>query len=196
MQIQSFHPDDALERLMAGNERYAACALDHPHQTTGRRMEVTGGQHPFAIILTCSDSRVPPEILFDQGIGDLFVIRTAGNVADDIVLGSIEYAVEHLDVGLLVVLGHQSCGAVTAAVKDTHADGHIARIVDLIRPSVIKAKSLPGDLTSNAITANILQTASLLSECEPVLKEFVHNGRLKVIAAYYCLESGRVQILA
>src|SRR6476661_5513416 len=108
--------DDALAKLMAGNQRYTRHKEQHPDESLARRKELIGGQHPFAIVLGCADSRVSPELLFDQGLGDLFVIRVAGNIADDAILGSIEYAIEHLGAKLILVLGHEKCGAVSAAV--------------------------------------------------------------------------------
>ena len=116
--------------------------MKRPNQGVERRKELVEGQHPFAIILCCSDSRVPPEVIFDQGLGDLFIVRTAGNVFDNIALGSIEYAVEHLEVPLLVVLGHGQCGAVTATVEGGHAPGHISNVVEAIQPAVVKAYDL------------------------------------------------------
>jgi carbonic anhydrase len=122
--------DSALQKLMTGNKRYYEGNLTHPNQTKVRILEVAKGQHPFAIILGCSDSRVPPEVIFDQGIGDLFIIRVAGNIIDNNALGSIEYAVEHLGVKLVVVLGHEKCGAVDATVKGGEAPGHIKYLIE------------------------------------------------------------------
>jgi carbonic anhydrase len=132
--------DQALQELMNGNKRYVAAELAHPNQTAARRAEVAKGQDPFAIIVGCSDSRVPPEIIFDQGLGDLFVTRVAGNIVDDVVLGSIEYAAEHLGVPLIVVLGHKRCGAVEAAAKGGDAPVHIRSLVEAIKPAIKKAK--------------------------------------------------------
>src|SRR3954451_10886779 len=116
--------DQALSRLLAGNERFVAHKERHPDESAGRRRELVSGQHPFAVILGCSDSRVAPELLFDEGLGDLFVIRVAGNIVDDDILASIEYAVEHLGTKLVVVLGHEKCGAVSAAVSGESTVGH------------------------------------------------------------------------
>jgi carbonic anhydrase len=147
--------DNALEKLKAGNQRYVTGQLMHHHQTGGRMRAVAIGQHPFAIVLGCADSRVPPEIIFDQGLGDLFVIRVAGNIIDDAILGSIEYAAEELRTSLLLVLGHERCGAVAATIKHGELLGHISTLVNAIQPAVDSAKQEPGDLLSNAVQTNI-----------------------------------------
>ncbi|HUV35805.1 MAG TPA: carbonic anhydrase, partial [Patescibacteria group bacterium] len=147
--------DEAFEALMAGNGRYVAGAPVHPRQTAARRAETAGGQHPFAVVITCADSRVPPEILFDQGIGDLFVIRVAGNITGNAVVGSVEYAAEHLGVPLVVVLGHTHCGAVNAAIVGDGTPGRIAHIVGRIAPAVDRARELPGELAGNVVRANV-----------------------------------------
>jgi carbonic anhydrase len=136
---------------------------------------VVTGQHPFAVILTCSDSRVPPEVIFDQGIGDLFVIRNAGNIVDDVVIGSIEYAVEHLHTPLVIVLGHQQCGAVTAALKGGKATGHIASVIEKILPAVADARKQPGDSLLNAIDANVARMVNELRASHPVLAEYYNE---------------------
>src|SRR5689334_24966509 len=129
-------PDSALAELKSGNEHHVAHRYQHPHESADRQRELVQGQNPHAEILSCADSRVPPEIIFDQGLGDLFVVRVAGNVATDTELGSLEYGAEHLHIPLLVVLGHESCGAVTAAVQGGDAEGHIATLVNLLKPAV------------------------------------------------------------
>jgi len=180
--------------LIEGNKRFVEGKLLHPNQSTERRTEVTSGQKPFAVILTCSDSRVPPEIIFDQGLGDLFVIRTAGHVVDDIALASIEYAVEHLYVGLIVVLGHEKCGAVDAAVGGGELTGHLQELVAEIKPAVEEAKNEKGDLLTNAVHKNVELVASQLKSSEPILKEFIEHNHLQVIGAYYDLDDGKVTI--
>jgi carbonic anhydrase len=186
----------ALQRLMEGNKRYVAGNLVvHPHQTRERRVELTAGQHPFAIMLSCSDSRVPPEIIFDQGLGDLFVIRVAGNVIDDVIVGSIEYAVEHLGVQLLMVLGHEQCGAVTAAVKGGEAHGHIHRIVEAIEPAVAQARHLQGDLVDNTVKTHVALLVEHLKTSQPILANLVQEDKLTIVGAYYHLESGLVTAL-
>lgn len=185
----------ALLTLLKGNHRFVNGRAEYPNQSPERRAEIVGGQNPFAIILTCSDSRLPPEVLFDQGLGDLFVIRTAGNIVDDIALGSIEYAVEHLKVSLLIVLGHQKCGAVTAAVEGGEAPGHIANVVEKITPAVEAARSMPGDLTANAINVNVYNFVNFLKASEPFLSKAVHEARLEIAGARYDLDSGVVTLL-
>jgi carbonic anhydrase len=191
----SITADAALDRLMKGNKRYVAHKEIHPDNSLARRKELLKGQNPFALILGCADSRVPPELVFDQGLGDLFVIRDAGNVVDDEVLGSIEYAVEHLKTPLIVVLGHDKCGAVTAAVEKAEAPGHIRTVVEYIRPSVEESANEPGDKVHNCVVANARRIARMIRESEPILKEAVANGKIKVVAANYEIETGRVVLL-
>jgi len=187
--------ENALQKLAYGNKRYVSSAMLHPNQTVERRTEVSKGQNPFAVIVGCSDSRIPPEILFDQGIGDLFVIRVAGNIVDDIALGSIEYAVDHLGTPLVVVLGHGKCGAVTAAVQGGEAHGHIGSIVKTIAPAVEKAKAQSGDLTDNAIRANIELVADTVKASKPIITKALEQGKVKIVGAYYDIESGKVEFI-
>jgi carbonic anhydrase len=187
-------PEQAFKRLVMGNQRYTATGLTHPHQTTTRRLEVAKGQKPFAIILGCADSRVAPEIIFDQGLGDLFVVRVAGNLLNDHALGSIEYAAEHLKSQLLVVLGHQRCGAVDAAVKGGEAPGQIGSLIKAIQPAVTLAKTMSaGELLDNAIKANVELTVQQLKHSPPILTELIEAGHLKVVGGRYELETGRVE---
>ncbi len=188
-------PDSAWELLQAGNSRFVAGRLAHPDQTVVRRKEVAQGQHPFALVLTCADSRVSPELYFDQGLGDLFVVRNAGNVIDDHVIGSIEYAVEHLGVSLVIVVGHTKCGAVSAAVAGGDAPGHIGSIVKSIEPAVRAAAEKSGDPVDNAVTANAALMAAALRKSNPILAEAVEHGALRVEAAKYDLVTGRVELI-
>jgi len=187
--------DQALQRLVAGNERYVAGAATHPDQTAQRRAELAKGQFPFAIVLTCSDSRVVPELFLDQGLGDLFVIRNAGNILDDHVIGSMEYAVEHLHVPLVLVVGHEKCGAVSAAVAGGEAPGHIRSVVEALEPAVEQARNLPGDKVDNAVRANAARAAEILTRVQPILKEAASSGKLMVVPARYDLATGRLEIL-
>jgi len=184
--------DSALAELKAGNEHHARHQYSHPHETAARQRELTGGQHPHAQILSCADSRVPPEIVFDQGLGDLFVVRVAGNVATDTEIGSLEYGAEHLHIPLLVVLGHESCGAVTAAVQGGPPEGHIAALVDLIKPAVDKTRGLPGDPVANAVRTNVELVVKQLRSSTPLLSELVAHGKLKIVGGVYSLQTGRV----
>jgi len=187
--------EGSLELLMAGNSRFEGGRARHPDQSVERRKEIAGKQEPFAIVLTCADSRLPPEIYFDQGLGDLFVIRNAGNVLDDHVIGSMEYAVGHLNVPLIMVIGHERCGAVSAAVGGGHAPGHIAQIVASITPAVNATAEQDGDKVNNAVIAHAQMTAAALRTCGPIIAEAVKAGKVKVVAARYDLDSGRVELL-
>ncbi|MDR3592506.1 MAG: carbonic anhydrase [Negativicutes bacterium] len=186
------HAEHALKRLIKGNERYVT--EDYADIDVGieRREELAeGGQRPFAVIVGCSDSRVPPEIVFDQGLGDLFVVRTAGEVVDQIALGSVEYAIEHLGVRLIVVLGHEDCGAVKAAVEDSREPGHIALIVEAIKPAVEQARRQPGDLLDNAIKENVDLNICRI-KASHLIREAMTTDCLKIIGAVYDLYDGRV----
>jgi carbonic anhydrase len=184
--------DSVLAELKAGNAHHVAHRYQHPHETAERLRQLASGQKPPAEILSCADSRVPPEIIFDQGLGDLFVVRVAGNVASDTELGSLEYGAEHLHVPLLVVLGHQHCGAVTAAVEGGEVEGHIGAITNLLRPAVEKTRGLPGDPVENAVKANVEMVVKQLRASTPVLAKLVSQGKLKVVGAIYSLDTGQV----
>ena len=188
-------PDVALTRLIDGNKRFVAGAATHPDQSVDVRTQLAQGQHPFAIVLACADSRLSPEIIFDQGLGDLFVIRNAGNLLDDHVLGSIEYAVEHLHTTLIVVLGHTKCGAVTAAVAGGEVPGHLPSIVESLAGAVTMAKKKPGDPVDNAVRINAKLSAAALDQMEPIIGEAVKAGRVKVVAARYDVTTGQVDLL-
>jgi carbonic anhydrase len=189
-------PDAVLKQLEEGNARFVAGKPKHPNASPARRGELAKGQHPKAAILGCADSRVPPELVFDEGLGDLFVVRVAGNVADPIDVGSVEYSVEHLGVGLVVVLGHHSCGAVKATVESGgKADGNIGAIVAEIAPAVEQAKAAPGKegIVDDSVHANAKRTAAALVERSPILKKAVEEKKLKIVAAIYDLGSGKVE---
>jgi carbonic anhydrase len=189
-------PAEAVSKLKEGNGRYISGNLQHPGQTTERRAELAKDQHPFAVILSCSDSRVPPEIVFDQGLGDLFVVRVAGNVIDDHGLGSIEYAVDHLGARLIVVLGHQSCGAVKAAreaiAAKSKAPGHIQSLVTAIKPVV---EATAKDDLDTTVKANVKHVVQALRSSTPILKAKVDSGEVQVIGGYYSLDTGAVSLL-
>jgi carbonic anhydrase len=215
-------PSDAISRLKEGNGRFTS-GNQHPHesvderkymatnsyenagtmplgltteQAAKRRTELTKSQHPFAIVLSCSDSRVPPEIVFDEGLGDLFIVRVAGNVLNDEGLGSIEYGVDILRARLIVVLGHQSCGAVDAAMKTVaakgKAPGHIQSLVTAIAPVVDSTPK--GDLETT-IKANVKHVVDALRSSTPILKARVDSGDVQVIGGYYSLDTGAVTFL-
>jgi carbonic anhydrase len=174
---QSVGPDEALARLKAGNERFAKSKVSTGKPVAARRAETAKEQHPFAIVVACADSRSAPEIIFDQTIGDLFVIRTAGNLVDDYALGSIEYAVEHLGTRLIVVLGHQRCGAVMAAKAGGSAPGHIDSLVRDIQPAVAASKGQAGDALTNAIHENDAAVAAKIRK-QAELGEFAVQVRV------------------
>jgi len=187
--------DESLARLQAGNDRFVAGQVIHPNSGPARRAEVAKGQQPFAIVVGCSDSRVGPEVVFDQGLGDLFVVRTAGNVVDDVALGSIEYAVEHLGVPVILVLGHTRCGAVAAAVAGGEAHGHVGSIVEKIKPAVEETKGKEGDAVDNAVRANVRNVVKQLRGAGPILSGLVKSGKLRVVGGCYDLDRGRVIML-
>lgn len=187
--------NEALQTLLDGNKRFAAMEQTHPNQDRTRRDEVKAGQKPFAVIVGCSDSRIPPEILFDQGIGDLFIIRLAGNIVDDTALGSIEYAVDHLGTRLVVVLGHSKCGAVTATAKGGEAHGHIGSIAQAILPALENVKGQYGDLVDNAIRENAKLVTATIASSKPILEKMVEEGKIRVVPLYYDIDTGLVERL-
>ncbi len=186
------------EKLMKdGSQRFikAYCGKT-PKQGNKCLTDVAMRQAPFAVVVACSDSRVPPELLFDRGIGDLFIIRLAGNIVDDAALGSIEYAVDHLGTPLVVVMGHKRCGAVQATVeaveKNQQVPGHLPALVDALKPAVEQVKDQPGDKVDNAVRANIKLITAKLKAAEPVLAPAVKAGKVRVLGAYYDLDNGKV----
>jgi carbonic anhydrase len=193
--------DVALNKLKDGNARYIAGKPDHPNQGFAQREATTKhGQKPFVSMLSCSDSRVPVEILFDQGVGDIFAIRVAGNVANVDETATIEYGVDHLGTPLLVVLGHTHCGAVIAVVKNAEVHGNIPALVKSIVPAVETAKkSKPGakgeELINAAITANVWQAIEDVFKTSPTVVGRVKDGKLKVVGALYHIDTGKVNWL-
>jgi carbonic anhydrase len=193
--VSGLTPEQALAKLMEGNQRFVARKRLNPHQDIARITEVAVGQDPFAAILSCSDSRVVPEIAFDQGMGDLFVVRVAGNVAETDEIASEEYAIALLKTPLLMVLGHERCGAVTAALNGGQWPGDIAALVLAIEPAVKASVGEAGDRLMNAVKANIrLQVDRLLGS--PVVAAAVRTGRLQVVGAYYDLDTGAISLVA
>jgi carbonic anhydrase len=192
-------PDEAWARLKKGNERYVDGVMKR-HDFAAEREALAGGQNPFAGILSCADSRIGPELAFDSARGDLFVVRIAGNFADDNGIASFEYAVKFLGTPLLVVLGHDKCGAVDAAIKTVkdgaELPGHLPGLVDHIAPAVKTALSEPGDLLANAIRENVLRNVEKLKSATPILSDYVGGGKVKVVGGVYKLATGRVEWLA
>ena len=194
-------PDEALRLLKEGNARYVDGKLQHPRQGPERRALTSGqGQHPLAAVLTCSDSRVPPEIIFDQGIGDLFVVRVGGNVAATDEIGSIEYAVDQRGAPLVLVLGHTQCGVVGAVLDGAKLPPNIASLAEPIKPAVDKAReanlgAAQDVLLKAAITGNVWQAMDDMLRLSPVIREKVKEGKVKLVGALYDLDSGQVQWL-
>jgi carbonic anhydrase len=188
-------PDAALKSLIEGNARFASGRVEHPHQSLARRAEVATGQKPFAVIVGCADSRTSPEVVFDEGLGDVFVTRLAGSIVDDAALGSIEYAVEHLGASLIVVLGHESCGAVTAAMKGGELPGKIGAFVAPILPAVDAVKKTANPTVDAAIEENVRRTAAALADRSTILDQHIKAGQLKVVAACYNLHTGLVNLV-
>jgi len=197
----SITPDKALTMLKDGNARFAAGKSSQPNTDSKRLIDTAkNGQHPFATVIACSDSRVPVEILFDRGVGDIFTIRVAGNVVDVDEAGSIEYGVGHLGTPVLVVLGHTGCGAVTAVATDAEVHGNIPALVDNIGPAVEKAKSehpdLKGkDLVPAAVKTNVWQAIEDLFKKSEEARHLVKDKKLKVVGAVYHLSDGKVEWL-
>jgi carbonic anhydrase len=195
--------DEVLVELIDGNNRFTNGQVARPRRSPRDFAALAAGQRPEAVIVGCSDSRVPPEILFDQGVGDLFVVRVAGNVvggAGAVVKGTIEYAVAELQVPLIMVLGHSNCGAVEAAVKHLDASdplpGAINELVGLIKPAVERVQGRPGDKLENAIRANVSLGVERLKSLAPILSTAEQEGHLKVVGATYELRTGRVKLVA
>ena len=191
---------DALAELKAGNVRHYSVGHSHPRLSVARRYEIETKQNPSAVILGCSDSRVPPELIFDQGLGDLFVIRVAGHVLDDIVIASLEYAAAHLEVPLIVVLGHSRCGAVSAAVKAAAGkgakEGHILSLLSAIETASAREAKDFDDQVERVTRTHIHHVAWSIRGCKPILAERVQAGTLEVVEAYYDIGSGSVEFIS
>jgi carbonic anhydrase len=188
-------PDQALQRLMDGNKRFAERKRQNPHQDFARLTEVSKDQKPFAAILGCADSRVSPEIVFDQGIGDLFVVRVAGNISTIEDIASEEFGTLVLGAKVLLVLGHERCGAVKAAVAGGEFPGLIGSLVHAIKPAVDESEGKPGDRLENAIKANVLLQVKRL-QTSPVISKLAQQGKLKVVGGYYDLDTGKVSMVS
>jgi carbonic anhydrase len=191
-------PAGALQALLEGNNRFVEGRPQHPNQDVDRRAELQGGQAPFAVVFGCADSRVAAEIIFDRGLGDLFMVRTAGHVVDAAVLGSVEFAVEYLGVPLVLILGHDSCGAVIAAASAVESgqmpSGYVRDIVERITPAVMATHAAGGGLEDIG-AENVRQTASLLLERSPLLAGRVEAGRCQIVGVVYDLADGRVRMV-
>lgn len=185
----------ALSILMEGNKRYVESQTVCHEDWTAQRAALTEGQAPFAIIVSCSDSRVPPEIIFDQTLGSLFVVRVAGNIVDDFAIGSIEYGVNVLGAKLILVLGHANCGAVDAALKGLKFDNHIQEVLKAIEPAIGSMKDGNDSSLEKAIKANVLHVEEMLRKSKPVLAKAIKKKSVELYGGYYDLKSGRVELL-
>ncbi|MEH2411920.1 carbonic anhydrase [Nostoc sp.] len=187
-------PDKALQELLDGNQRFVKSKRKNPHQTHSRLVEVAKGQNPFASILSCADSRVPSEIIFDQGLGDLFVCRVAGNIATREEIGSLEFGSLILGSKVIMLVGHERCGAVSAAIKGGEVPGQIGSLIEAIKPSVESSKDQSGDKVKNACKANILAQIKKLNS-STVLSDLIKAEKLKIVGAYYDLDTGIISIV-
>ncbi len=189
-----FTPDAALQKLMDGNKRFVDKKRQSPNQDFVRITEVSQSQKPFAAILGCADSRVPSELVFDQGFGDLFVCRVAGNVATPEEIGSLEFGTLVLGAKVLMVVGHERCGAVKAAIEGGELPGHIGSLTEAIKPAVESSKNQPGDKVENAVKGNVILQAKRLKE-SPVISQLIQEGKLIVTGGYYDLDTGAVTMV-
>ncbi|HEY9727144.1 MAG TPA: carbonic anhydrase [Chroococcales cyanobacterium] len=188
-------PEQALQMLLDGNQRFVSGKRKNPHQDMARLTEVAQTQKPFASILSCADSRVPSEIIFDQGFGDLFVCRVAGNIATPEEIGSLEFGTSILGSKVIMVIGHERCGAVSATLKGAQVPGQIATLLDAIKPAIKSSENQPGDRLENAVKANVLFQIQRL-KASPVISQLIQDGKLKVVGGYYDLDTGSVTLVS
>lgn len=194
--VDNLSADEALKKLKQGNKRFVELHQKHPDESSKRRKEMLKGQHPFVIVLSCSDSRVPPELIFDQGLGDIFEIRNAGNVLNDHVIGSIEYAVMHCGVKLIVIMGHQDCGAINATLSGVSETKYIKALEDSIQPAVEKCILNKVEVNSdNVVKAHVMQDIEELMNQDQELVRYMKKHNVKIVPAYYHLDSGKVEFL-
>jgi len=192
--------DEALRRLLDGNERFVAHQERYPNRGPEVRLRLAEAQQPFAVILGCADSRTPPELLFDEGLGDLFVIRNAGNIVDMTALASVEYGVAYLGVSLVLVLGHESCGVITAAVavarEGRNVQGHVRSLIDAVRPALDQADRGGEDFVDEAVRAHVRIQVERLAHADPIVSRAVEAGDVLVVGARYDIDRGCVEILS
>ncbi|MEM7032627.1 MAG: carbonic anhydrase [Chloroflexota bacterium] len=187
--------DQVLNRLMAGNQRYASEESVAPNHSTAYRGGLSSHQNPIAAILACADCQVPPSLIFDQALGDLYVIQVAGNIVDNSILSSLEFAVTQLQVPLIMVLGHAGCHAVSTTLDNEHLPGHLPHVATAIQPAIEYVKYQPGGLVDNTIRTNIHLVNNQLCKSEPVLAPRIATGHLSIVPAYYDSRRGQVEIL-
>ncbi|QNI37259.1 carbonic anhydrase [Edaphobacter albus] len=195
-------PDHVLKFMLEGNQRFATGKSTHPRRTPSDFKPLASGQSPLACVIACADSRVTPEIFFDLGIGELFVVRVAGNYVDGAgaaVKGSVEYAVAELGVSLVMILGHTECGAVKAAIQHIRDNdvlpGAINDLVSTIRPAVLASEHQPGNKLENAIIANVKRGVDRLNDLQPIIRPAIQSGKIKIVGGVYELATGKVQML-
>lgn len=190
-------PRIGLKKLMGGNKRFVEGKTIKPRQDMSTVKKLENGQEPFATIVGCSDSRVPNEMIFDQGLGDLFIIRTAGQVSAAASYGSMEFAVLKLKTKLILVLGHTECGAVAAAVdRPENVPGHIVTLINEIKPAVAKCAHLPGNAVNNAVRQNVIDQVENLRDLDPILHKKYVDGEILIVGAVYDIHTGKVEFLA
>jgi carbonic anhydrase len=192
---QNLTPDLAIEELLQGNKRFSGQKMKQPNRGSFRLREVASGQKPFAAILGCADSRVPSEIIFDQGLGDLFVVRVAGNVATPEEVGSLEYGTLVLGAKVILVLGHQRCGAVKAAIDNKPVPGQIGSVLQHIKPIKVASKNETGDLLKATTIANVKNQIATI-KASPVVTDLIKSGKLKIVGGFYDLDTGVVTQIA
>ncbi len=194
--MDNLSAQEALIKLKKGNERFVKLHQKHPDESKKRRKEMIKGQHPFVVILSCSDSRVPLELIFDQGLGDLFEIKNAGNVLDDHVIGSIEYAVMHCGVKLIVIMGHQDCGAIAATLSGVSETKYIKSLEDSIQPAIEDCKNKGLEINSdNVVKAHVMQDINELMQQDHELVKYMKKHDVKIVPAYYHIDSGKVDFI-
>ncbi|MBD2383854.1 carbonic anhydrase [Cylindrospermum sp. FACHB-282] len=193
---QPVTPQAALKSLVEGNQRFVNGKRLNPNQSKLRLQETSVAQYPFAAVLGCADSRVPAEMIFDQGLGDLFVVRVAGNVVSPEAIGSLEFGTAVLGAQLILVLGHSKCGAVSAAVKGDPLPGRISSFVEEIKPAVENARSKTGNIEDNSVIANVQYQAERLAESSTILRSLIKEGKLKIAGGRYDLATGKVTLVA
>ena len=194
--VSNVSADKALIKLQEGNERFVKLKMKHPDSSKKRRLSMLKGQHPFVVILSCSDSRVPPELIFDQGLGDIFEIRNAGNVLDEHIIGSIEYAVMHCGVKLIVIMGHQDCGAIAATLSGKSETKYIKSLEDSIQPAVEDCIKNGQEVNSdNVVKAHVMQDINELMSQDTELVKYMKEHNVKLVPAYYHLDTGVVEFL-
>ncbi|HEY9799335.1 MAG TPA: carbonic anhydrase [Leptolyngbyaceae cyanobacterium] len=194
--LNPVNPQQALKLLLDGNQRFVNGRPRYPRQSRRRLQAIAKAQYPFAAILGCADSRVPAEIVFDQGLGDLFVVRVAGNIASDMAIASLEYATSVLGTRLIVVLGHENCGAVAAAIKNEPLPGKIGDVVEDIKPALTMVKSTSKNFAQAAILANIQYQAEKLKGKSTVIDQLINQGKLTIVGAAYNINTGQVSIIS